>query len=56
MNIPFPRSYVFPQVQDEKDNTFSSFNGNPEPSTSIISSEELGDEKGAAIFSLASCS
>ncbi|XP_057496309.1 protein-lysine N-methyltransferase EFM1 isoform X2 [Actinidia eriantha] len=49
MNIPFPRSYVFPQVQDEKDNTFSSFNGNPEPSTSIISSEELVDEKGADV-------
>ncbi|KAI8024071.1 hypothetical protein LOK49_LG03G02413 [Camellia lanceoleosa] len=46
LNIPFPRSHVFPQVQDEQDNTLPSFNGNPEASISNISSGELVDGKG----------
>ncbi|KAG5563942.1 hypothetical protein RHGRI_000206 [Rhododendron griersonianum] len=50
LNIPFPRSYVYPQVQDEQDNTFSSFNRNAESDTSKISSGELTDGKGLEIY------
>ncbi|KAG5565596.1 hypothetical protein RHGRI_001493 [Rhododendron griersonianum] len=50
LNIPFPCSYVYPQVQDEQDNTFSSFNRNAESDTSKISSGELTDGKGLEIY------
>ncbi|KAF7154100.1 hypothetical protein RHSIM_Rhsim01G0154800 [Rhododendron simsii] len=50
LNIPFPRSYVYPQVQDEQDNTFSSFNRNAESDTSKISSGELTDGKELEIY------
>ncbi|KAI8021458.1 hypothetical protein LOK49_LG03G02386 [Camellia lanceoleosa] len=46
LTIPFPRSHVLPQVQDEQDNSLPSFNGNPEASISNISSGELVDGKG----------
>ncbi|KAH7841106.1 hypothetical protein Vadar_025657 [Vaccinium darrowii] len=49
LNIPFPRSYVFPQVQDEQDDTFSSFDLNAESATIKISSGELIDGKGLEI-------
>lgn len=49
LNIPFPRSYVFPQVQDEQDDTFSSFDLNAESATIKISSGELTDGKGLEI-------
>ncbi|KAF5946352.1 hypothetical protein HYC85_016580 [Camellia sinensis] len=54
LNIPFPRSYVFPQVQDEQDNTLPSFNGNPEASISNISSGELVDGKGLEVHGVES--
>ncbi|XP_052171256.1 protein-lysine N-methyltransferase EFM1 isoform X2 [Diospyros lotus] len=49
LSIPFPRSYVFPQVQDDQENTFSSFNKNHEACVNNISSEELVDGNGVEV-------
>ncbi|XP_059634085.1 uncharacterized protein LOC132276605 isoform X2 [Cornus florida] len=41
LNIPFPRSYVFPQIQKEQDSTSLSLSRYSGESTNHISSEEL---------------